>query len=300
MSSLIISLSLLPLLFYFFYSLSNSRTVLSLTLFLKKKNSSSNCVVFTHFTTISSFLSLSKRKPISSFCFFILLIAAMPSLVMVDPPFWAKLIISKTIPTNMGVLAESWCFCKGVGKSERMKATIFTNKASAMARISDGTGFLIHRNLLLTTHANLPSVTSAESSEIRLQNGVAATLVPHRYYCLSALEKRSISILGYFYFSLFISVFYVYCGNMWLYYGIWSFEFFFSFCIVLCFRYTTNFTTFFIAVEVGGCDWFMIKVVSVMLPCENYVPLRSCEKIVKFVVDLALLGWLMAIGWRTY
>ena len=40
----------------------------------------------------------------------------------------------------------------------------------------------------------------------------------------------------------------------------------------------------------------MIKVVSVMLPCENYVPLRSREKIVKFVVDLALLGWLMAIG----
>ncbi|MCI29929.1 hypothetical protein A2U01_0051138, partial [Trifolium medium] len=41
-----------------------------------------------------------------------------------------------------------------------------------------GTGFLIHRNLLLTTHANLPSVVAAGSSEIRLHNGVAATLVP--------------------------------------------------------------------------------------------------------------------------
>uniref|UniRef100_A0A2N9JB90 Uncharacterized protein n=1 Tax=Fagus sylvatica TaxID=28930 RepID=A0A2N9JB90_FAGSY len=61
-----------------------------------------------------------------------------------------------------------------------MKVAIFTNKASAMARISTDTGFLIHRNLLLTTHANLPSLSSAETSEIRLQNGVAATLVPHR------------------------------------------------------------------------------------------------------------------------
>lgn len=133
---------------------------------------------------------------------------------MVDPPFWAKPIISETIPPKMGVLAESWCFCKGVGKSERMKASIFTSKASAMARISDGTGFLIHRNLLLTTHANLPSVSSAESSEIRLQNGVAATLVPHRYYCLSSLEKRSISILGYFYFLCFIFIVGICCYVM--------------------------------------------------------------------------------------
>lgn len=53
---------------------------------------------------------------------------------------------------------------------------------------------------------------------------------------------------------------------------------FFSFCIVLCFRYTTNFTAFFIAFEVAGCDWFKIKVMSVMLPCENYVPLRCREE----------------------
>ncbi|XP_016751797.1 uncharacterized protein [Gossypium hirsutum] len=85
----------------------------------------------------------------------------------------------------MGGLRESWCFCKGISKTERMKGTIFSSKAPAMARITgpaaDGisvTGFPIHRNLLLTTHVNLPSVAAAESFEIRFQNGVAATLVP--------------------------------------------------------------------------------------------------------------------------
>lgn len=82
----------------------------------------------------------------------------------------------------MGVLGESWCFCNGGIKSERTKASIFSGKGSAMARIdSTGSGFLIHRNLLLTTHAILPSVASAEAAEIRLQNGVGANLFPHRY-----------------------------------------------------------------------------------------------------------------------
>ncbi|KAG8641966.1 hypothetical protein MANES_12G047141v8 [Manihot esculenta] len=86
----------------------------------------------------------------------------------------------------MGVLSESWCFCKGVGKTERMKAAIFSDKGPALATIScagngtSGTRFLIHQNLLLTAHVNIPSVAAAESSEIRLQNGVAANLVPHR------------------------------------------------------------------------------------------------------------------------
>lgn len=81
----------------------------------------------------------------------------------------------------MGVFRESLCFCNGGGKSERMKASIFSGKGPAMARIGvSGTGFLIHRNLLLTTHVNLPSVASAEAAEIRLQNGVAASLFPHR------------------------------------------------------------------------------------------------------------------------
>ena len=75
-----------------------------------------------------------------------------------------------------------------MSKSERMKAAIFTGKAQAMATIAataapngaSGTGFLIHRNLLLTTHANLPSVVAADTAEIRLHNGVAATLAPQR------------------------------------------------------------------------------------------------------------------------
>ncbi|KAF3435948.1 hypothetical protein FNV43_RR23040 [Rhamnella rubrinervis] len=98
----------------------------------------------------------------------------------------------------MGGLRESWCFCKGVSKSERMKAAIFSGKAPAMARISGagneilGTGFLIHRNLLLTTHVNLPSVAAAESSEIRLQNGVAANLVPHRFFITSSVLDLTI------------------------------------------------------------------------------------------------------------
>lgn len=95
----------------------------------------------------------------------------------------------------MGVLTESWCFCKGVSKSERMKASIFSGKGPAMASIfgaGSGTGFLIHRHLLLTTHANLPSVASAEGSEIRLQDGVTASLVPHRFFITSSILDLTI------------------------------------------------------------------------------------------------------------
>lgn len=75
-------------------------------------------------------------------------------------------------------LVDSWCFCNGGGKSEKMKGTIFSSKDPAMALIgARGTGFLIHRNLLLTTHVILPS--AAESAEICLQNGVVACLFPH-------------------------------------------------------------------------------------------------------------------------
>ncbi|PHT46836.1 hypothetical protein CQW23_15994 [Capsicum baccatum] len=78
-------------------------------------------------------------------------------------------------------LVDSWCFCNGGGKSQKMKATIFSGKGPAMAhRAVSGIGFLIHRNLLLTTHVVLPSVAAAEAAEIRLQNGVAARLFPHR------------------------------------------------------------------------------------------------------------------------
>ncbi|XP_052210960.1 uncharacterized protein LOC127813891 [Diospyros lotus] len=100
----------------------------------------------------------------------------------------------------MGVLGESWCFCNGGGKSERIKAAIFSGKGPAMARISpggaggemSGTGFLIHRNLLLTTHVNLPSVAAAEAAEIRLQNGVGASLFPHRFFITSSVLDLTI------------------------------------------------------------------------------------------------------------
>ncbi|QCE11485.1 uncharacterized protein LOC114186174 [Vigna unguiculata] len=96
-------------------------------------------------------------------------------------------------------LRESWCFCKGVSKSEKMKAAIFTGKGQGMATITgispngvSGTGFLIHRNLLLTTHTNLPSVVAADSAEIRLHNGVAATLVPQRFFITSSVLDLTI------------------------------------------------------------------------------------------------------------
>ncbi|XP_044491677.1 uncharacterized protein LOC123215584 [Mangifera indica] len=98
----------------------------------------------------------------------------------------------------MGLLTESWCFCKGVSKTERMKDAIFSGKGPAIARISaagngiSGTGFLIHRNLLLTTHVNLPSVAAAETARIRLKNGVAATLVPYRFFITSSILDLTI------------------------------------------------------------------------------------------------------------
>ncbi|XP_047976012.1 uncharacterized protein LOC125218397 [Salvia hispanica] len=89
----------------------------------------------------------------------------------------------------MRVLGDSWCFCNGGGtKSERIKAAIFSGKAPSMARIhGGGTAFLIHRNLLLTTHANLPSVAAAEAAEIRLHSALSASLFPHRFFITSSV-----------------------------------------------------------------------------------------------------------------
>ncbi|CAN4098574.1 unnamed protein product [Withania somnifera] len=90
-------------------------------------------------------------------------------------------------------LVDSWCFCNGGGKSEKMKATIFSGKGPAMAHIAvSGTGFLIHRNLLLTTHVVLPSVAAAEAAEIHLQNGVAACFFPHRFFITSSVLDLTI------------------------------------------------------------------------------------------------------------
>ncbi|CAI9300833.1 unnamed protein product [Lactuca saligna] len=92
----------------------------------------------------------------------------------------------------MGVLAESWCFCNGICKSEKTKSTIYSGKGPAMVRISTGTGFLIHRNLLLTTHAILPSVAAAEAAEIHLQNSAVASLFPHRFFITSSVLDLTI------------------------------------------------------------------------------------------------------------
>ncbi|KAJ8510585.1 hypothetical protein OPV22_001019 [Ensete ventricosum] len=105
----------------------------------------------------------------------------------------------------MGVLGEGsrWCFCSGGGRSERVKDGIVSSKGSALAAISVveggsgggglGTGFLIHRNLLLTTHANLPSAPVAEAAEIRLSHGrLPARLVPQRFFITSSVLDLSI------------------------------------------------------------------------------------------------------------
>ncbi|KAL4558560.1 hypothetical protein LXL04_036761 [Taraxacum kok-saghyz] len=92
----------------------------------------------------------------------------------------------------MGVLSESWCFCNGICKSEKTKSAIFSGKGPSMVRVSTGTGFLIHRNLLLTTHAILPSVAAAEAAEIQLQNGAVASLFPHRFFITSLVLDLTI------------------------------------------------------------------------------------------------------------
>ncbi|KAJ8527184.1 hypothetical protein K7X08_029661 [Anisodus acutangulus] len=93
----------------------------------------------------------------------------------------------------MVALIDSWCFCNGGGKTEKMKGTIFTGKGPAMAHIGEsGTGFLIHWNLLLTTHVILPSVVAAEAAEIRLQNGAIACLFPHRFFITSSVLDLTI------------------------------------------------------------------------------------------------------------
>ncbi|KAJ0972487.1 hypothetical protein J5N97_020446 [Dioscorea zingiberensis] len=101
----------------------------------------------------------------------------------------------------MGVLREGagWCLCAGGGRSERVKGSIFSGKGPALAAISSGlgcgggTGFLIHRGLLLTTHANIPTLAAAEAAEIRLHHGrVGARLVPHRFFITSSVLDLSI------------------------------------------------------------------------------------------------------------
>ncbi|KAG9143531.1 hypothetical protein Leryth_015955 [Lithospermum erythrorhizon] len=87
----------------------------------------------------------------------------------------------------------SWYFCNGGAKKEKLKGTIFCSKSQAIVRICNkGTGFFIQRNLLLTTHANLPSLEAAEAAEIRLHSGVAASLVPRRFFISSSVLDLTI------------------------------------------------------------------------------------------------------------
>ncbi|KAG8043212.1 hypothetical protein GUJ93_ZPchr0115g2741 [Zizania palustris] len=99
----------------------------------------------------------------------------------------------------MGVWREGagWCFCTGGGggRSERVKEAIFSAKSSALAAVSGngGTGLLIHRNLLLTTHGNLPSAAAAEDAEALLGHGrLPARLVPHRFFITSSILDLTI------------------------------------------------------------------------------------------------------------
>ncbi|KAG0480926.1 hypothetical protein HPP92_011784 [Vanilla planifolia] len=108
----------------------------------------------------------------------------------------------------MGVWSEGkvWCFCGGGGRSERLKGSIFTGKGPAMASIFSGScsrgqgmcnlqgaGFLIHRNLLLTTHGTLPSAMAAESAEIQLNHGrLPARLTPSRFFITSSVLDLTI------------------------------------------------------------------------------------------------------------
>ncbi|XP_077251606.1 uncharacterized protein LOC143890812 [Tasmannia lanceolata] len=95
----------------------------------------------------------------------------------------------------MRVSGKNWCFCSGGGRSEKMKGAIFSGKGPAMANVGIGTGFLIHKNLLLTTHINLPSVAAAEDAEIKLQDRIAARLVPHRFFITSSV--LDLTIVGF-------------------------------------------------------------------------------------------------------
>ncbi|XP_047061290.1 uncharacterized protein LOC124668146 [Lolium rigidum] len=99
----------------------------------------------------------------------------------------------------MGVWKEGagWCFCSGGGggRSERVKAAIFSAKSAALAAVCDhgGTGLLIHRNLLLTTHGNLPSAAAAEDADALLGHArVPARLVPHRFFITSSILDLTI------------------------------------------------------------------------------------------------------------
>uniref|UniRef100_A0A0A9DFA6 Uncharacterized protein n=1 Tax=Arundo donax TaxID=35708 RepID=A0A0A9DFA6_ARUDO len=110
----------------------------------------------------------------------------------------------------MGVLGDAagWCFCSGGAKLERIKSTLLAAKGAAVAAVSFpsggggsgggargkcGSGFLIHRGLLLTTHGTIPSAAAAGAAEVRLSNGrLLARLVPQRFFITSSILDLTI------------------------------------------------------------------------------------------------------------
>ncbi|RLM60563.1 uncharacterized protein C2845_PM14G18910 [Panicum miliaceum] len=105
----------------------------------------------------------------------------------------------------MGVLgdASEWCFCSGGDKLERIKSRLLAAKGAAVAAVSfpsgdgrggggagskGGSGFLIDRGLLLTTHGTIPSAAAAGAADVRLSHGrLLARLVPHRIFITSPI-----------------------------------------------------------------------------------------------------------------
>ncbi|KAK3122218.1 hypothetical protein QOZ80_8BG0666710 [Eleusine coracana subsp. coracana] len=105
----------------------------------------------------------------------------------------------------MGVLGDGsgWCFCSGGAKLERIKSSLLAAKGAAVAAVSfpnggggkGGSGFLIHRALLLTTHGTIPSTSAASAAEVRLSRGrLLARLVPRRFFITSPI--LDITIVG--------------------------------------------------------------------------------------------------------
>lgn len=70
----------------------------------------------------------------------------------------------------MGFFKTEWCFCghscDGPNGSERIRASVLSNKGAVVNINNTGTGILIHRALVLTSHGTLPSITAAEEAQI--------------------------------------------------------------------------------------------------------------------------------------
>eukprot|EP01018_Ginkgo_biloba_P035606 Gb_30913 [translate_table: standard] len=106
----------------------------------------------------------------------------------------------------MGLFSIAWCcgghLCAGPGRSEKIKGSVFSNRGAIVSivlkisseSISSGTGILIHRALVLTTHGTLPSISAAEDSHIVVTRmGIGDSeeyrrkLAPERFFITSSV-----------------------------------------------------------------------------------------------------------------